>query len=55
MKIALIEQGTTANQRVFTGSISNIVERVSAHEVHAPTLIIVGSVVLLRDKLAWRS
>lgn len=55
MQIALIEQGTTANQRVFTGSISNIVERVSAHEVHAPTLIILGSVVSLHDKLAWRS
>lgn len=55
MQIALIEQGTTAKQRVFTGSISNIVERVSAHEVHAPTLIIVGSVVSLHDSLAWRS
>ena len=55
MEIALIEQGTTAKQRVFTGSISNIVERMSAHEVHAPTLIIIGSVVSLHKTLAWRS
>jgi uroporphyrin-III C-methyltransferase/precorrin-2 dehydrogenase/sirohydrochlorin ferrochelatase len=26
---------------------------VAEHEVHAPTLVIVGEVVTLRDKLAW--
>jgi uroporphyrin-III C-methyltransferase/precorrin-2 dehydrogenase/sirohydrochlorin ferrochelatase len=26
---------------------------VAEHEVHAPTLVIVGEVVMLREKLAW--
>ncbi|MFJ3487314.1 siroheme synthase CysG [Pseudomonas sp. NPDC090202] len=50
---ALIQQGTTANQRVFTGTLANLPQLVAEHEVHAPTLVIVGEVVTLRDKLAW--
>ena len=50
---ALIQQGTTENQRVFTGTLANLPELVAQHEVHAPTLVIVGEVVQLRDKLAW--
>src|SRR3990167_502580 len=50
---ALIQQGTTQNQRVFTGTLANLAELVAEHEVHAPTLVIVGAVVQLREKLAW--
>ena len=50
---ALIQQGTTANQRVFTGTLKDLPSLVAEHEVHAPTLVIVGEVVLLREKLAW--
>lgn len=50
---ALIQQGTTSNQRVFTGTLGNLPTLVAEHEVHAPTLVIVGEVVVLRDKLAW--
>jgi len=50
---ALIQQGTTSSQRVFTGTLANLPELVAEHEVHAPTLVIVGEVVKLRDKLAW--
>lgn len=50
---ALIQQGTTRNQRVFTGTLANLPELVAQHNVHAPTLVIVGEVVQLRDKLAW--
>ncbi|TDV61294.1 siroheme synthase CysG [Pseudomonas sp. LP_7_YM] len=50
---ALIQQGTTMNQRVFTGTLANLPQLVAEHEVHAPTLVIVGEVVRLRDKLAW--
>lgn len=50
---ALVQQGTTANQRVFTGTLGDLPELVAKHEVHAPTLIIVGEVVQLREKLAW--
>nr|WP_322940254.1 siroheme synthase CysG [Pseudomonas sp. s4] len=50
---ALVQQGTTQNQRVFTGTLATLPELVAAHEVHAPTLVIVGEVVNLREKLAW--
>lgn len=50
---ALVQQGTTQNQRVFTGTLANLPQLVAEHEVHAPTLVIVGEVVTLRDKLAW--
>ncbi|MBC2656542.1 uroporphyrinogen-III C-methyltransferase [Pseudomonas sp. MSSRFD41] len=50
---ALIQQGTTSNQRVFTGTLADLPALVAEHEVHAPTLVIVGEVVQLRDKLAW--
>ena len=50
---ALVQQGTTQNQRVFTGTLETLPQLVAQHEVHAPTLVIVGEVVTLRDKLAW--
>ncbi|MFK0311026.1 siroheme synthase CysG [Pseudomonas sp. NPDC090233] len=50
---ALVQQGTTRNQRVFTGTLADLPALVAQHEVHAPTLVIVGEVVQLREKLAW--
>jgi len=50
---ALIQQGTTSNQRVFTGTLGNLPELVASQQVQAPTLVIVGEVVSLREKLAW--
>lgn len=51
--IALIQQGTTRNQKVVVGALSNMVEKIATDPVQAPTLIIVGEVVNLRSKLAW--
>lgn len=51
--IALVEQGTTEAQRVFTGTLDTLPQQIANQQVHAPTLIIVGDVVKLRDKLAW--
>ncbi|NNC99195.1 MAG: uroporphyrinogen-III C-methyltransferase [Gammaproteobacteria bacterium] len=53
MPVALIEQGTTARQRVFTGTLDSISALIKRAEVHAPTLVIIGSVVSLHDRLAW--
>ncbi|AMO56322.1 sirohydrochlorin ferrochelatase [Endozoicomonas montiporae] len=51
--IALIEQGTTQNQRVFTATLNSIVDELKEKRVRAPTLIIVGDVVRLHEKLRW--
>ncbi len=52
--VALIERGTLPGQRVIVGTLDDIVAQVAATEVHAPTLLIIGDVVRLRDALAWR-
>ena len=53
MPAALVQQGTTQRQRVFTGTLETLPAIVKAAEVHSPTLIIVGEVVKLHEKLAW--
>ncbi|MEE4463656.1 uroporphyrinogen-III C-methyltransferase, partial [Azotobacter chroococcum] len=50
---ALIQQGTTPQQRVIVSSLAELPARVAQEKVAAPTLLIVGEVVQLRDKLAW--
>lgn len=51
--IALVQQGTTANQKVIIGTLSSLPDQVRNTEVRAPTLIIVGEVVQLHEKLKW--
>ncbi len=53
MPIAVIQQGTTQRQRVLTGTLSDIAEKVEVAKLKAPCLIIIGEVVLLREKLNW--
>ncbi len=50
---ALIEQGTTPHQRVLAGTLMTLPEMVKNAQARAPTLIIVGEVVQLHNKLAW--
>lgn len=50
---ALIQQGTTWHQRVLASTLAALPEVVAREEIHAPTLVIVGEVVKLRDKLKW--
>jgi uroporphyrin-III C-methyltransferase/precorrin-2 dehydrogenase/sirohydrochlorin ferrochelatase len=50
---ALIEDGTTARQRVLAGTVANLPSIIVGSAVHAPTLLIVGEVVRLRQSLAW--
>lgn len=50
---ALVEHGTTENQRVITATVATLPERVADARVRAPTLVIIGGVVTLREKLGW--
>ncbi len=50
---ALVEKGTTAEQRVFVGDLDSLPGIIEENEVHAPTLVLVGEVVKLHDKLGW--
>ena len=53
MPVALIERGTTPEQKVYTTSLSKLPDLINKQEIHAPTLMIVGEVVSLREKLGW--
>jgi uroporphyrin-III C-methyltransferase/precorrin-2 dehydrogenase/sirohydrochlorin ferrochelatase len=53
MPAALIEQGTTRNQRVHIGTVGNLPQLVKDSGVRAPTLTIIGEVVQLQEKLNW--
>lgn len=50
---ALVQQGTTRRQRVLIGTLETLPDIVEHGQVKAPTIIIVGEVVRLRDKLRW--
>lgn len=50
---AVIENGTRAGQRVITGTLETLTEQTVEAGVKSPALIIIGSVVTLRDKLSW--
>ncbi|MDF7679789.1 siroheme synthase CysG [Enterobacteriaceae bacterium ESL0689] len=51
MPVAIVENGTTVNQRVITGTLDQLATL--AQKMVSPSLIIVGHVVSLRAKLNW--
>ncbi|MFP5440338.1 MAG: siroheme synthase CysG [Gammaproteobacteria bacterium] len=53
MPVALVERGTTPEHRVHIGTLATIESVIAGRDVHAPTMIIVGTVVTLHEKLAW--
>ena len=50
---ALVQQGTTQEQRVITATLANLAEAVERAQPRPPTLLIVGKVVELQEKLGW--
>ena len=53
MPAAVVEQGTTNNQRVHTATLTNLLKTVKCANVAAPTIIIIGQVVRLHQQLSW--
>ena len=50
---AVIQQGTTQNQKVVVGSLDRIAGLAVEKEIQAPTIIIIGEVVKLQKSLSW--
>jgi uroporphyrin-III C-methyltransferase len=50
---AIVQQGTTPQQRVVTGTLATLPRLAEEAKLKPPTLIIIGEVVSLQDKLAW--
>ena len=52
---AIIDNATRSGQRVVIGSLATLAAKAREAELTGPSIIIVGTVVTLRDKLDWRS
>lgn len=53
MPAAVIQQGTTPNQKVYAGTVSTLAKTVADQEVKPPSMIVIGEVVKLHEKLTW--
>jgi len=51
--VALIRWGTRAEQKTLVGTLADIVAKAEAANLEPPTVIVVGEVVRLREKLNW--
>jgi uroporphyrin-III C-methyltransferase/precorrin-2 dehydrogenase/sirohydrochlorin ferrochelatase len=50
---AIVQQGTTQQQRVYIGTLKTLPEIPKQHDIKPPSMIIIGEVVKLHEKLAW--
>ncbi len=50
---ALIEEGTRATQRVVTATLQTLPQQVAEAGIVGASLVIVGEVVRLRERLSW--
>ncbi len=50
---AIIQQGTTQNQRTYIGTLGSLPGMPKVNDIKPPTMIIIGEVVKLHEKLAW--
>ncbi|HQR71910.1 MAG TPA: siroheme synthase CysG [Burkholderiaceae bacterium] len=53
MPAAVVQQATLPQQRVVTATLDDLPQKVAAAGLRPPTLVIVGDVVKLRDRLSW--
>jgi len=53
MPAAIVQQGTTQQQRVFISTLGKLPELPGKHDIKPPSMIIIGEVVKLHEKLAW--
>lgn len=50
---AVVHRGTTIHQRVYTATLETLPELLQDREIRPPSLLIVGEVVRLHEKLDW--
>lgn len=52
--VAVIQNGTTEDHKMLKGTLANIAKKVKDAKVRPPSIIIIGKVVSLSDKIGWR-
>lgn len=50
---AIVQHGTLATQRVVTGTLGDLPDLARSARLKPPTLVIIGEIVALREKLDW--
>ncbi len=50
---AVIQRGTQPNQRTYVGKLNTLPEIIARHEISPPSMLIIGDVVKLHEKLNW--
>jgi uroporphyrin-III C-methyltransferase/precorrin-2 dehydrogenase/sirohydrochlorin ferrochelatase len=50
---AVVDNATRDSQQVITGTLDNIAARVEQAELDGPAILVVGTVVRLREQLSW--
>jgi len=53
MPAAVVQQASLPTQRVVTATLEDLPQKVAAAGLRPPTLVIVGDVVRLRERLSW--
>ena len=53
MPIALVQEGTTENQKVVVSTISRVNAKILKTDIQSPVIIIIGEVVKLRKTIKW--
>ncbi|MDA1034016.1 MAG: siroheme synthase CysG [Proteobacteria bacterium] len=53
MPIAVVQEGTTQNQKVLVSTLSHVVKKVADEKIKSPAILIIGNVVKLRKKIKW--
>jgi uroporphyrin-III C-methyltransferase / precorrin-2 dehydrogenase / sirohydrochlorin ferrochelatase len=53
MPIAVVQEGTTQNQKVLVSTLSRVVKKVADEKIKSPAILIIGNVVKLRKKIKW--
>ncbi len=51
--VAIIQQATTRQQREYISTLKNLPTLPEKHDIKPPSMIIIGEVVKLHEKLAW--
>ena len=52
--VAVIQEGTTPQQKMITGNLSNISKLVTQKKIRPPSIIIIGKVVNLSKTIGWK-
>lgn len=53
MPVALVQKGTTPKQKIYIGDLVTLPGILKQHDIKPPTMMIIGEVVKLHEKLSW--